>query len=455
MSSYGNILGVICIGQDITHIKELEVKKSQFAATVTHELRSPLHGIIGLSDNLLANTQTGGARMQRSLLMINNCARRLLDLVTNIMDLSTLVQSKRMKLSRDPVHMAKIIDEVIMLTSCAVDKAGHPVQKSTVQLFNKVPTDLPIIEADAHRCTQMLYNLITNALKFTERGQVVVTAWSDDVKEFLTVAVRDTGIGIAPQKKDLIFRPFEQEDQSESRRFEGLGLGLSISREVARKHGGSLTVESEPGQGSTFFVSLPYKPFYTPGSHMEDKGCDGTVMAEVEVPWVSNGGDSGGDHEDGDRETLKHQEIESMSMDSNVRREMQGYDKTRSNTSLPPLAKTGTQESLKPAEPLSSQDLEELFQLRFLAPSLQRQNQHLQLQVSQLRQRIVSKEMELAQSSQMQASAEDMAVQFSLQAKHTDIDFRLLTRPEGLPQLEEEPWPAVLFGRLGGRSGDA
>merc|ERR1719323_2254611 len=148
-----------------------------------------------------------------------------------------------------------------MLTSCAVDKSGCPIQKPTVKLVNLVPDDLPIIEADSHRCTQMLYNLVTNALKFTDRGKVQVSAVADDQKEVLIVAVADTGIGIAPQSKDLIFRPFEQEDQSESRRYEGLGLGLSISAEVAVKHGGSLTVESEPGKGSTFYVILPYKPF--------------------------------------------------------------------------------------------------------------------------------------------------------------------------------------------------
>uniref|UniRef100_A0A7S4V013 histidine kinase n=1 Tax=Alexandrium monilatum TaxID=311494 RepID=A0A7S4V013_9DINO len=435
MSSAGNILGVICIGQDITHIKELEIKKSQFAATVTHELRSPLHGIIGLSDNLLADTQDKG-RMHRSLLMINNCARRLLDLVTNIMDLSTLVQSKRMKLSRDPVHMAKIIEEVIMLTSCAVDKAGHPVQKSTVQLFNKVPNDLPIIEADAHRCTQMLYNLITNALKFTERGQVIVSAYADDVKEFLTVSVTDTGIGIAPQKQDVIFRPFEQEDQTESRRFEGLGLGLSISREVARKHGGSLTVESEPGQGSTFFVSLPYKPFYTPGSHF-DEGLE-NAEAEVEVPWGAN---SGGANDDRERE------IECMSMDSTVRREMAGFDKMeymRSHTSLPALPQTPTQESLRPVlVPLNGREAEELSQSRVLTNCLQRQNAHLQLQVSQLRQRLTGLEVELAQAVQLQACAEDRGEDWRMQAKHLDIDCHLHPHVELPAELATEiclPW---------------
>eukprot|EP00929_Paragymnodinium_shiwhaense_P080219 TRINITY_DN4181_c1_g1_i1.p1 TRINITY_DN4181_c1_g1~~TRINITY_DN4181_c1_g1_i1.p1 ORF type:complete len:2022 (+),score=462.95 TRINITY_DN4181_c1_g1_i1:170-6235(+) len=266
LGSDNKIVGVICIGQDITHFKELEIKKSQFMATVTHELRSPLHGIIGLSDNLLltCEKEKSGAKAldpKRPLKMINNCARRLLDLLTNIIDIQTLTaSSKKTKLVIESVSMQRIVEEVLMLTACAVDKAGRPIQKPGVELFNNVKDlELPTIQADAHRCTQMLYNLVANALKFTERGHVTISANSDDEKQEMTIEVADTGVGIAPQSRELIFRPFEQEDQSESRRYEGLGLGLSISREVAVKHGGELAVESEVGLGSRFLVRLPYE----------------------------------------------------------------------------------------------------------------------------------------------------------------------------------------------------
>eukprot|EP00434_Breviolum_minutum_P003544 symbB.v1.2.003119.t1/scaffold151.1/size297192/18 len=283
------ILGATCIGQDITQMKELDVKRSNIAATVTHELRSPLHGIIGLSEQLIS---TGGdERQKRLLIMISHCARRLLDLVTNIMDVSTLVQSKRMLLARDPVHMGKLIEEVLVLLSTAVDKAKKPIRKDDVQLIINVPDQLPIIEADANRCMQMLYNLVTNAFKYTKEGTVEasqvqfvpcdvrycpgwpatefqllmpkqsgqVSASADDEKEILTVRIRDTGIGISPAACERIFLPFEQEDQHDNRRYEGLGLGLAISREVAVKHGGNLTVESQVGEGSTFSITLPYK----------------------------------------------------------------------------------------------------------------------------------------------------------------------------------------------------
>lgn len=183
-----------------------------------------------------------------------------------------------MRLSADKVQIKNIVDEVVMLTSCAVDKAGRPIKKPEVELVSTIADDLPVIEADAHRCTQMLYNLITNALKFTEHGSVTISATADDEREFLTIAVADTGIGIATHNTELIFRPFEQEDQSESRNYEGLGLGLSISREVAVKHGGSLSVDSELGRGSTFVVSLPYKLHKV--QHGDTDGADGEGKGE-------------------------------------------------------------------------------------------------------------------------------------------------------------------------------
>jgi len=255
-----SIIGVICVGQDITYMKDLEVKQSQFMAMVTHELRSPLHGIIGLSETLISDNEDGGNPSQQKLFrMVANCARRLLDLVTNIMDASVLVQENTARMSRDPVQIARICEEVITLVSCAVDKRGRSIKQPGVVLISNVPENLPIIEADAHRCTQLLYNLVTNALKFTEKGHIKVSASADDAHQLLHIDVEDTGIGITSHSLELIFRPFEQEDTSESRVYEGLGLGLSICREVAVKHGGSLTVESEVGKGSTFFVKLPYK----------------------------------------------------------------------------------------------------------------------------------------------------------------------------------------------------
>jgi len=257
VSPQGDIVGVICVGQDITNIKEIEQKKSSFMAMVSHELKSPLHGIIGLSSSM-SDTPGIDTAVQKPLQLIHSCATRLLDMVSNIMDASVLVQDKKMRFSRDTVQMASVVEEVLVLCQHSIDKRGNPVVKTGVCLINAV-TALPEIEADAHRCTQVIYNLVTNALKFTHAGHVRVTGATDNVKQTITLTVEDTGIGISQENLERIFQPFDQEDQSETRRYDGLGLGLAICREVVHKHGGSLTVESEKDKGSKFHVNLPFK----------------------------------------------------------------------------------------------------------------------------------------------------------------------------------------------------
>ncbi|CAJ1368663.1 unnamed protein product, partial [Effrenium voratum] len=255
----GRTTGSICIGQDITKLKDLEDRKASIMAMVSHELKSPLHGIIGLSNSLLEGSELPSA-LQKPMGMLHNCAKRLLDMVSNIMDASVLVQDKRMRMAKDPVQLQTIIEEVMLLSqqSCGERGSGNPASLG-VKLINEVTKPLPVIEADAYRCTQLMYNLVANAVKFTHEGSVTVSASYDDEKQMVEVQVKDTGIGISPENIDRIFQPFDQEDCSESRRYSGLGLGLAISREVVHKHGGELTVSSVQGQGSTFRATLPYK----------------------------------------------------------------------------------------------------------------------------------------------------------------------------------------------------
>ncbi|CAK0837077.1 unnamed protein product [Prorocentrum cordatum] len=253
----GDIIGVICVGQDITSIREMEQRKAAFMAVVSHELRSPLNGIMGLSSGLVENAVEGSS-FHKQLSLIHNCASRLLDMVNNIMDAGSLVQDRKMRLSCENVYLEKIVEEVVVLCQNSADRHGKKLVKEGVTLMNHV-TELPVITADPYRCTQLVYNLVTNALKFTAKGHVRVFATADHVAETVTVTVEDTGIGIAAEKLERIFQPFEQEDQSSTRHFEGLGLGLSICREVAIKHGGTLTVDSEKGKGSQFHVSFPFE----------------------------------------------------------------------------------------------------------------------------------------------------------------------------------------------------
>merc|ERR550532_3097642 len=174
------------------------------------------------------------------------------------MDASVLVQDKKMRFSRDNVNMNSIVEEVLMLCQHAVDKRGSPIVKDGVKLVNEV-SGLPMIEGDSHRITQVIYNLVTNALKFTHAGHIRVFGCADNSNQRIRVTVEDTGIGIAKENLARIFKPFDQEDQSEARRYDGLGLGLAICNEVAARHGGNLSVESIKDKGSQFTVHLPYK----------------------------------------------------------------------------------------------------------------------------------------------------------------------------------------------------
>eukprot|EP00930_Biecheleria_cincta_P043560 TRINITY_DN298_c0_g1_i1.p1 TRINITY_DN298_c0_g1~~TRINITY_DN298_c0_g1_i1.p1 ORF type:complete len:923 (-),score=142.73 TRINITY_DN298_c0_g1_i1:72-2483(-) len=258
----GHLIGVTFIGCDLTEIaayREAETRKTRFLGVVSHELRSPLHGIIGLVTTL-ADAEQDKMRAKR-LNMILNCANRLLDLVVNIMEMASLQtqrQSGRTKmiLHRDPVELPKIIEEVVMLVRSSVDKRGKALVHPGIELVNNLST-MPIIEADAHKCTQVFFNLITNACKFTHSGCVTVCSNTCSDDEWVEVSVTDTGTGIHAEALERIFQAFEQEDSSEARCQEGIGLGLSIAKEVVEMHGGNISVQSEVGVGSTFTVRLP------------------------------------------------------------------------------------------------------------------------------------------------------------------------------------------------------
>ncbi|CAK0796632.1 unnamed protein product [Prorocentrum cordatum] len=261
----GFIKGVTLVGYDLTEVtayREAEQRKINFMAIVSHELRSPLHGIIGLMEHLCDEEEVPSKL--RFLKMASSCATRLLDLVMNIMDMASMVsadpknkQKPVKKLSHDPVELSKILDEIIVLVKNSLDKTGKSLLKKDVELASEVG-ELPIIEADAHKCTQVFYNLITNACKFTEKGKIVVTSKVDpDDGKWVEIMVTDTGKGISQVALDRIFLPFEQEDNSMIRGYQGIGLGLSIAHEVVQRHGGSIVVESEIGVGSTFTVRLP------------------------------------------------------------------------------------------------------------------------------------------------------------------------------------------------------
>ncbi|CAK0868411.1 unnamed protein product [Prorocentrum cordatum] len=253
--------GIVLVGQDrtqVAHYEALEERKNRFMATVSHELRSPLHGICGLSAALEKDEASEGRRKQ--LGMVHSCATRLLDLVANIMDMTAQRSKNKDKkpLVKDPVHLSAILEEVIELVSNATDKAMRPLLSRECSLVNTiVDGTLPLVEGDAYKLTQVFFNLLTNSCKFCRSGRIEVSAQRDSADGLVSISVSDTGIGIAPEALKRIFEPFEQEDSSTARNFEGIGIGLAVSKGVVEQHGGSIVVKSTQGRGSVFTVRLP------------------------------------------------------------------------------------------------------------------------------------------------------------------------------------------------------
>jgi signal transduction histidine kinase/class 3 adenylate cyclase len=232
----------------VNSLRETDRLKDEFLANTSHELRTPLNGIIGLADSMLDGatgplTQT----QQKNLDLIVSSGRRLTGLVNDILDFSRL-QHKDLQLQRKPVDVSAVANVVLNLTRPLL--VGKPVV-----LTNQIPAEFPLADADENRLQQILYNLVGNAIKFTNEGDVILSARDDG--EGLSISVADTGIGIAPEKQGRIFEAFEQADGSVARIYGGTGLGLSVTRRLVELHGGTIEVESEFGKGSRFTFTLP------------------------------------------------------------------------------------------------------------------------------------------------------------------------------------------------------
>jgi CheY-like chemotaxis protein/signal transduction histidine kinase len=226
--------------------------KSEFLANMSHELRTPLNSSLILA-KLLADNRDGNLTPEQVKFArgISSAGNDLLTLINDILDLSKIEARKV-----DVVHSAVNINDLVGRLS----QTFEPIAEQKQVFFRVIKSaDLPShIETDAQRLSQVLKNLLSNALKFTERGEVALEI--SPRGEELEFAVRDTGIGVAEEHQQAIFEPFRQADGTTNRKFGGTGLGLSISRELARLLGGKITLESKPGQGSTFRLLLPRTP---------------------------------------------------------------------------------------------------------------------------------------------------------------------------------------------------
>ncbi|HPD76373.1 MAG TPA: ATP-binding protein [Methanoregulaceae archaeon] len=222
--------------------------KSAFLATMSHELRTPLNSIIGFS-GILGQELAGplNDEQKKQLGMVSESAEHLLALINDVLDISK-IEAGQLTLASEPVDIAAVIDKVVRTMQPLADKKRLALERT-------VAPGSGTVRGDARRIEQVLLNLMSNAIKFTESGRVTIESTRNDDR--ITIRVMDTGIGIRNEDLDKLFRPFSQVDTGLTRQYEGTGLGLSICRRLVDLMGGSITVESAPGRGSTFTVTLP------------------------------------------------------------------------------------------------------------------------------------------------------------------------------------------------------
>ena len=226
--------------------------KSQFLANMSHELRTPLNAIIGYSEMLQEECEDLGIeQLVPDLKQIHASGRHLLALVNDILDLSK-IESGKMELFLETVDVCSVVSDVSTTVQPLVEKNGN-------RLEVRCPPNTGAIYADLTKLRQSLFNLLSNAAKFTKQGRIILEGWRETVgtADWVTFRVIDSGIGMNRQQIERLFHPFTQADASTTRQFGGTGLGLTITRRFCQMMGGDVTVESQPGTGSTFTLHLP------------------------------------------------------------------------------------------------------------------------------------------------------------------------------------------------------
>jgi signal transduction histidine kinase len=229
---------------------EANQAKSQFLASMSHELRTPLNAIIGYSEMMEEEApELGAAAMVPDLQKVQAAAKHQLGLINDILDLSK-IEAGKMTLFVEEFDVAKLVREV--------EATVQPlVAKNANRLEVDCPADLGPMRADQTKVRQTLFNLLSNASKFTEKGTIRLEGRRTSDPYRIVFRVTDTGIGMTPEQLSRLFQAFSQADASTSKKYGGTGLGLAISRKFCQMMGGDLTVESELGKGSTFTVTLP------------------------------------------------------------------------------------------------------------------------------------------------------------------------------------------------------
>lgn len=258
----------------------LDRLKDEFLTNTSHELRTPLNGIINITNSVLENSNKKIDEAQRqNLEFVISAARRLYNLINDILDISSL-KNGEINLYKRPVDLRSVAELVLYVIS-------QMKGTKTIEFINHIPEDIPPVDADVERLRQICYNLIGNALKFTEHGKIEVGALVR--KNIVEVWVEDTGCGIPKDKLEDIFKPFYQVNSTATRDAGGTGLGLSITKTLVELHKGSIRVSSEEGKGSKFIFTLPISEKQENPAYVET-----SVISLQKTPEVSTLTTSGG-----------------------------------------------------------------------------------------------------------------------------------------------------------------
>ena len=265
--------------------EEANIAKSTFIANMSHELRTPLSAIIGYSEMMIeeADEGAGGTDLVPDMRKVENNARHLLGLINDVLDLSK-VESGKMEVYTEEFDVRGMIEDVGATVTGLLDKKRNT-------LVREIAPSVSSMLSDVTKIRQALLNLLSNAAKFTEDGTITLKVEGDQDaagRDWVSFAVRDSGIGMTEEQLAKLFQRFQQADASTTRKFGGTGLGLSITRAFSSMLGGAITVESAPGEGSTFTFRIPARYRAPAPEAMDDAGTQATAPVEGASPAVGD-----------------------------------------------------------------------------------------------------------------------------------------------------------------------
>jgi PAS domain S-box-containing protein len=295
-NKFGKIIGFVKVSEDVTELKRIEkelkqardkaeianIYKNNFLANMSHEIRTPMNGIIGFS-NLLKDTGLTDSEKEDYVRIIHNNSLQLLNLIDDIIDVSK-IEAGELKIVIGDCHLIQMLNELKLI----FEHERNLTKNNNPDIILNVPEGFEelIIKTDSVRIKQILINMLSNALKFTHKGSIEFGF--EIIGKQIRFFVRDTGIGIAPDRLEAIFNRFEQSEITISKKYGGTGLGLSISKGLVELLGGKIWVESEKGKGSVFYFTIPFKKVILKKSkngnrhHISDKNIENSNILIVE-----------------------------------------------------------------------------------------------------------------------------------------------------------------------------